>query len=199
MRLKDVLFRWLIQRPVVVDLREDQALCEKYHSDALVLCMWIDAAGFLRALAVASISMGKETDAVPCDPEEISFATIADCKVLPRLRPGVEDQKKIWSIRKQITASHPVSRDLIRVRKTAFLDHYRLKDRPDIVRCHAETEEGSDVLVHADGFNGTQLLGTVVEADDEGILHKGDQVMIYVHNGMHFLDPILIATTSRYE
>lgn len=199
MRVKDVLFRWLIQRPVAVDLREDQELCTKYQADALVLCMWIDKDGYLQVSAVASITLGKEPEVKAWGYEEVPFQKIENCKVLPRVRPQEEAQKKIWNVRKKISAAHPAPKELIQVRKTSDLDSYRMKESPDIVICHAETEEGCHVLVHTDGFNGTQLLGTVVDDNGSGILHKGEQVMIYTMNSIRFLDPILIATRSRYE
>ena len=199
MRVKDVLFRWLLQRPIAIDLRNNAVLYAKYHTDALVVCMWIDAAGFFQGAVVAGMSLQDEPKVIRWIHERVTYNEIADCVVLPGARPDKTEQLRIWNERKQISAEHPTPRQLITVRKTLYLDAYRLKERPDTVICHSESAKGCLVPVHTDGFNGTQLLGTVIEDDACGILHADDQVMIYTLNSILFLDPVLIATKFRYE
>lgn len=199
MRVKDVPFRWLIQRPIAIDLRENPMLYGKCRTDALVVCMWIDEEGFLQGSAVAGMSLRNDPQVISWKQELIPYGEIADCSVLPRLRPSEKEQQIIWNVRKRITADHPASKELICVRKSLYLDAYRVTGRPDAVICHAESAQGSLVLVHTDRFSGTQLLGTVVEEDSYRILRRNDPVMIYTLNSILFLDPVLIATKSRYE
>lgn len=198
MQLKKVAFRWLTRRPVAIDIRKESVLRQKYNADALVLCMWIDSSGFMKGTIVAGISLQEEPVTKQWYDDEIPFRNIEDCEALLSLRPSDPEQRIIWNIRKRISMEHPDPEELISVRKTVYLDRFRLVEKPDIVICYAESGESDLVPVHTDCFSGTQLLGTVVSDDRQRILHKNDRVMIY-RSGVHHLNPILIATRSIYE
>lgn len=199
MLLTDVPFRWLTMRPIMIDLRRNEDLYARFQADALVICLWIDEAGFLQAGTAAGVSLENGPHVIRWLYEEIPVEEVLDCRILPGVLPKEDEQERIWKIRNVISDLHPVPRELIQVRRSTYLDRYRDAERPDLVLCHCESENGGEVLVHTDGFSGTELLGTVVEDDAGGLLHENDKVMIYTCRSAHYLLPILIATKIRYE
>lgn len=199
MQVKKVGFRWLTDHPVAIDLRNNSALQKKYRADVLVLCMWIDQDGFLRVESVAGISMRDKPEVIHRYHNEIPLEEVWDCEALLSLRPEKQIQREIWNIRKIISDSHPVPPDLIPVRKTVRLDAFRAIGKPDIVCALAESDSGCNVLVRTEKFEGAKLLGTVVEGDEKGVLHKRDKVMLYTLNSIHHLERVLIATKCIYE
>lgn len=199
MQVKKVVFRLLIGRPIVADLRKNPELQEKYGADALVLCMWIDKDGFIRAESVAGMSLRKNAEIIHWNQTEVPFLRIENCEALLRVRPDKEVQRKVWEIRKKILEAHSASPQITAIRKTEYLDAFRVPGRPDLVMAHAESERGCTALVQTQRFDGTQLLGTVIRADANRLLHNGDLVMLYDIESARTFERVLVATKSIYK
>lgn len=199
MQVKKVVFRLLIGRPIVADLRKNPELQEKYGADALVLCMWIDQNGFIQAESVAGMSLRAQPEIIDWNQFEVPFERIENCEALLRVRPDKAMQRKVWEIRSQILEDRQITKHLNAIRKTEYLDDFRVPGRPDLVVAHAESEYGCMTLVQTEKFDGTQLLGTVKRADENGLLHNGDQVMLYDIESARAFERVLVATKSIYK